>query len=75
MVAVHILFQVSPIQLNEVFEPYRLLFEQGPMVGVQALLWYQDLQAEVELFKLFQIVFHTRLGHITATTMTSRFLV
>ena len=33
------------------------------MVGVQALLWYHDLQAEVELFKLFQIVFHTRLDH------------
>ena len=28
------------------------------MVGVQALLWYRDLQAEVELF-----VFHTRLDH------------
>ena len=70
MVAVHILFQVSPILLNEVFEPRWLLFKQGPMVGVQALLWYQDLQAEVELFKLFQIVFHTRLDHTTATTMT-----
>ena len=45
------------------------------MVGVQALLWYQDLQAEVGLFKLLQIVFHTILDHITATTMTSRFLV
>ena len=45
------------------------------MVGVQALLWYRDLQAEVELFKLFQIVFHTRLDHIAARTMTSRFLV
>ena len=33
------------------------------MVGVQALLWYHDLQAEVELLKLLQIVFHTRLDH------------
>ena len=55
MVAVHILFQVSPILLNEVFEPHWSLFKQGPMVGVQALLWYHDLQAEVELFKLFSL--------------------
>ena len=45
------------------------------MVGVQALLWYQDLHAEVELFRLFQIVFFTSVDHITAKTMPSRFLV
>ena len=47
MVAVHILFQVSllPI-LSPIFTSE---FLQGPMVGVQALIWYRNLHVEVSL--------------------------
>ena len=52
MVAVHILFQVLfSIQFESCPKgPFITFYAhcwQGPMVGVQALIWYQDLRAEV----------------------------
>ena len=60
MVAVHILFQVSLLPILSPISDFE--YWQGPMVGVQALIWYRDLHVEVSIIFVLDSIAVSQLG-------------